>query len=65
MSILAPEPTSSTSEPEPTGLNCRVCAGENGECQDANDNGESKTCPTNAGDQVCLFIEDCKEHQQL
>ena len=46
--------------PTPTGLTCQVCGGENGKCQDANDNGESMTCPTNAGEQVCLYIEDCK-----
>eukprot|EP00093_Oithona_nana_P000349 00349.XXX_423_1188_1 [CDS] Oithona nana genome sequencing. len=45
-------------DPDPTGLTCQVCGGELGECQDANDNGESKTCPTNAGEQVCLYIEN-------
>merc|ERR1739836_354766 len=48
----------STSAPNPTGLKCQVCGGENGKCQDATDNGESMTCPTNAGEQVCLYIED-------
>ena len=50
-----PSPT-----PDPNGLKCQVCGDGVGECQDANDNGESKTCPTNAGEQVCLYVENRK-----
>merc|ERR1711860_192635 len=38
-------------------LNCRVCGGQEGECQDAIDNGESKACPTDTEEQVCLYNE--------
>ena len=53
-----PAPTS-TSAPNPNPITCQVC-GDLGVCQDANDNGESKACPTNAGDQVCLYTESRK-----
>ena len=54
-----PAPTS-TSAPNPNPLMCQVCGDGLGECQDANDNGESKVCPGNTGDQVCLYSENRK-----
>ena len=54
-----PDPTS-TSAPNPNPLMCQVCGDGLGECQDANDNGESKVCPGNTGDQVCLYSENRK-----
>ena len=54
-----PAPTS-TSAPNPNPITCQVCGDGLGVCQDANDNGESKACPTNAGDQVCLYTESRK-----
>ena len=54
-----PAPTS-TSAPNPNPLMCQVCGDGLGECQDGNDNGESKACPGNTGDQVCLYSENRK-----
>ena len=38
-------------------LNCQVCGGLEGVCQNENDNGESKACPTDTEEQVCLYNE--------
>ena len=46
--------TSKTSTQEPdNGLKCQVCSGDDGECSNLEDTGESKTCPEG---QVCAFI---------